>query len=235
MKPIFLSLLAAIILFSTHVSAQRKGLNFEANINYGYNHLNRRDFMESLGWGTIQPGDGNLNEGPFWGIAAGAGYMFNNYIGIFGGLGLDRYRWIFVVDPMVKNKPRYEMEQKQYYITLPLYVKLITSRPGRVGAYATIGAQFSFNRYAPATITWDPSVGRAKTRTDNTGWYRGNFLPLIGLGILIPVTKDIEINVGIRTTSQSKNQFDREVILAGGNFITFTANIGLTVRLPKRE
>lgn len=122
---------------------------------------------------------------------ATAGYMFNNHFGLYAGLAYSSFTWQSrVVDYSAGEA--FLSNINQTYVQVPLYLRYVSSRPGKVGFLGTFGPRFSFLTGAKET---DIANGTSQTFSDKSGFNSAVVAIGLGLGVNIPCTKNISLDL----------------------------------------
>ena len=157
-------------------------------------------------------------------IAVNAGGMFNNHVGFYGGLGVSGYSWITEAST-AGNKVT--TTQKQTYIDVPLFLHIVTSRPGRVGFFTNVGANASILGAAKYSNNAKLAV---KDRENKADFYGFNISPFVQLGLSIPLSTRGEIYIGPKIQAQVLNNFD-DTIGTTGYLLANSLNVGVLLYL----
>lgn len=187
-------LLLAVLLLSTITAhaASRKGFYLGFNTGIGASTVYYDNFATNYSIPvTISP---DL----FYGIGVSVGGMFNNHIGLFSGVNFSKYNYTF------KVAPGNSADQEQGFIDIPINLRYISSKPGRIGFYLNTGFDISF--LYSATVSTSISGYQAE---DNTyDFYVANLVFVLNPGLYIPLGNRGNLFMGPRFQTQSVNNFD---------------------------
>ena len=117
-------LLLALLAGSLQADAQRKGGWLNIQTGFGVSALRNHEFGSALGV--------EVKSQPSFSFAAQIGYMFDDFAGIYTGLGFTRYGWMLEESYLDQ---RVSLESKQHYVQLPVFLQIQTSKAGKPGAY----------------------------------------------------------------------------------------------------
>lgn len=215
--------LAVVMLFTFSGYAQRKGLNMGGNIDLGMSILfadNLRDYYPTAVSTQNRPDF-------FFSVQGNIGSMFNNHFGLFTGLGVASYQWKFHAQNGLAEATAY---QSQTYITLPLYLHMITSKPGRPGFFLNFGASLCMLTGAEWKIKSNTQPERNGNNKEDLNGV--NVSPFLNLGLSLPLGTRGDLFIGPKMQTQVLNNFD-DVDGTEGLLLANTINIGALVRLGK--
>jgi len=211
------------LLTSLQINAQRKGFHIGGNIDMGLSTLfadNADDyFLSSV----------SLDRRPdmFLSISFNVGGMLNNHIGLFTGVGISKYQW--KLDARSGGSVATQA-QRQTYVIVPLYLKVITSQPGHAGFFMNVGANACLLTKAAYKISSSNNIDREADNTDQ--FYGFNVSPFLNLGVSIPLRENGELFIGPKIQSQVVNNFD-DTDGSEGYLLAGSLNVGASFRLGR--
>lgn len=222
-----LLLFAGLIVLAVNANAQvapiakgshtehRKGLQIAAGAGLGASWISGGNISEQLHYKT--------DEGLYFGSQVAVGWMFNERVGLFAGVGDDFISWKY------QSELNFRQAQTtgtigESYLAVPIYVRLLPGEGSRADWFADVGFTTSF-LYA---VTGQGLRGGP----DNLESYnKSNTSFFTFTGICIPAGNRVGINVGPRFSYHLKNNFsDATALSARLMSLDFrvTANIRLT-------
>lgn len=136
----------------------------------------------------------SINSGDFSSYGFGCGYMLNNHFGIQTGISMNNYHWVMVQN-MIDDYYQNYVHQKS--ITLPLSLRFVSSKPNKVGVFATAGLQLCFLTQTSVTSMGFGIGGPMNSSSDDNSIFKNRTLMLTSsAGIHIPSNR-YSIDIGI--------------------------------------
>lgn len=160
-----------------------------------------------------------------------AGFMFNNHVGLFTGIGSSAYRFNFYGRVGIESM---EIDQTQSFIEIPLFVRVVTSKYRKVGFLVNAGFIYSAlsNAQFDGTIKYGSTTTATASGEPNKSDFESNNISLFALtGITIPAGKRLDINIGPEFRAMTQENFapgDLE-----GKLFSVSFNGSLLFRLSK--
>lgn len=132
-----------------------------------------------------------------------AGYMFNNYVGLFAGVNYSEFNY------EVQNRPNYTpMLQdyvKQSYIQIPLYFRLHTGKRQHLGFFLHAGFRIESLMAIDESLTIDYQYKHSTSKKGYTSW---QVSPMLNFGFHIPCGRRVFLNIGPDTHFHVDDDFD---------------------------
>lgn len=215
MKKTILSL--SLLTLSCSAFAEKRGWYLGADLTMGGSNIFNANFP------TVTGGKADQRFDFYAGENLKAGYMLSPNFGVFAGLGYQSFNWSLA-------QPKHTFTYvNQNYFTIPLYVRLVTSKSSKPGFFMNTGVKFGV---LTTSSVETKSEGGTDAITHNPDVFLGaNFSYFNNMGIVLPIGKHIRLDLG----PEAQMSFSPNYKTSGvdGNLYAIGFKAGATIYIGK--
>jgi len=179
MKKTILSL--SLLALSCSAFAEKRGWYLGADLTMGSSKIFNDNFIGENGASVTR------RFGFYAGENVHAGYMVSPNFGIFAGLGYQTLNW-----SLAQPEHTYTYVRQNYF-TIPLYIRLVTSKASKPGFFMNTGMKFGIL----TTSNVEEKANGSDVVVHNPDVFMGaNFTYFNNMGLVIPIGKKVRLDLG---------------------------------------